>query len=96
MEDPTAAIEAARARTDPSERAKALSRIIDQVPGLHAWLRELRRQAYVEMHESGMSWQEIGDDQGVHRTRAAQIARGVTGGSKRRPDPVSGPPEGGP
>lgn len=96
MEDPTAAIEAALALTDPSERAKALSRIIDAVPHLQTRLRELRKAAYQEMHDQlGMSWQEIADDQGVHRNRAAQIAKGVVGGRKKRAE-TDGPPEDGP
>lgn len=94
MDDPTAEIAAARAQRDPSRRAKALSRIIDRIPGLQRMLREERSLAYQEMHNSGMSWQEIGDDQGVHRNRAAQIAGGVVGGRKRKPTTESvGPGE---
>ncbi len=81
------------ALTDPSARAKALSRIIDAIPELQSRLRGLRQRAYQEMHDQlGMSWQAIADDQGVHRNRAAQIGKGVVGGRKKKTAPAEDDP----
>jgi hypothetical protein len=76
-------INAAKAIADPSARAKKLGRLLDAVPDLQRTLREERQRAFQELHASGLSWAQIGEDQGVDRTRAAQIARGVSGGSMK-------------
>jgi len=86
VDDFATRITAAAQLTDPSERGKAYGALLNDVPAFQAWLREKRQAAFVAMHEAGMSWQEIGDDQGVKRERAAQIARGVSGGSAKRTD----------
>jgi hypothetical protein len=75
---------AAEQLTDPSERGRAYAALLAEVPALQVHLRTQRQAAFVEMHEAGMSWQDIADDQGVKRERAAQIARGVSGGSAKR------------
>jgi hypothetical protein len=75
---------AAAQLTDPSDRGKAYAALLADVPALQAHLRAQRQAAYVAMHEAGMSWQDIADDQGVKRERAAQIGKGVSGGSKKR------------
>lgn len=76
---------AAAQLTDPSDKGKAYGKLLADVPALQAWLRSQRQAAFVEMHDVlNMSWQEIADDQGVKRERAAQIGSGVSGGSKKR------------
>jgi hypothetical protein len=70
--------------TDPSERGKAYAALLADVPKLQVYLRTQRQAAFVAMHDAGMSWQDIADNQGVKRERAAQIARGVSGGTAKR------------
>jgi hypothetical protein len=64
---------------DPTARAKALMQAIDAVPALQTWLREARREAVNAMHED-RSYTVIGDELGITRARAQQIATGYVGG----------------
>lgn len=80
-----------RKLADPAERAMGLSRALDAVPDFQKELRAERQAAIVEMHESGMTFAEIGERLGLHWARASQIARGVSGGVKKRAPKVVEP-----
>ena len=84
------ALQNARGHTDKAERAKALGELLAHVPDFQAALRAERQQVVRSMHDDDkLSWAQIGEKLGVARTRAAQIASGVTGGAKKKPAPVS-------
>jgi DNA-directed RNA polymerase specialized sigma24 family protein len=87
MDDPTKAIKKARALTDLAERAKALGDLLARdLPAITSQLQAERQAAVVEMHEElGLSYAEIGAEIGQHRTRVAQIAKGVSGGKRKTP-----------
>jgi hypothetical protein len=86
MEDPTAEVAAARAKATKAEQAKALGEVLNRIPSFATYVKELRRDVVRSMHEDDdMSWADIGEAIGQHRTRAAQIARGVAGGKKKTP-----------
>jgi hypothetical protein len=89
VEDPTAEVAAALAKPSRAEQAKALAEVLNRIPSFATYVRELRRDVVRAMHEEDeMSWGEIGEAIGQHRTRAAQIARGVPGGSKKKAPPA--------
>lgn len=93
VEDPTAEIRAALSKSTKAEQAKALGDVLNRLPALATYVKELRRDVVRAMHEEDdMSWADIGDAIGQHRTRAAQIARGVAGGSKKRVNKADAPP----
>lgn len=93
MDDPSAEIAAARAKPTKAERAIALGEVLNRIPALAAQLRALRQAEVKSMHEDDdMSWDEIGKAIKQHRTRAAQIARGVPGGSKKKAGKGEAPP----
>lgn len=69
--------------TDPASRANALGELLGAWPAVHARIREERQAAVVAMHETGMSWAQIGAELDLHPQRVSQIAKGVTGGKKR-------------
>jgi hypothetical protein len=88
MEDPTAEVAAARAKSTKAEQAKALGDALNQIPSFATYVKELRRDVVRSMHEDDdMSWADIGEAIGQHRNRAAQIARGVAGGAKKKAPP---------
>jgi hypothetical protein len=84
--DPTAAIAAARALTEPTERARALGEILGPrgLPKITSELRAERQAAVLELRGKGMSWSEIGEAIGQHRNRAQQIGEGRSGGRSPR------------
>ena len=89
MEDPTADVTAALAKSTRAEQAKALGEVLNRIPAFATHVRKLRQQVVEAMHtDDDMSWAEIGEAIGQHRTRAAQIARGVTGGAKKKTSPA--------
>lgn len=89
MEDPTAEITAARSKPTRAERAVSLGEVLNRLPGLASHVKELRQAEVKAMHdEDGMSWDEVGKAIGQHRNRAQQIAKGVTGGRKRKAPPT--------
>lgn len=91
MDDPTAAIRAARKLKDPADRAKALGAILGEgLPTLTGELKADRQAAVLELRAAGKSWQEIGDAIGLHRNRAQQIGEGRSGGGKSKADEVKG------
>lgn len=73
-----------RKLTDPAERALGLSRALDAVPAFQKEVRAERQAAINEMHDSGMTYAEIGERLGLHWARVSQIARGVSGGAKKK------------
>lgn len=89
VEDPTAEVAKALKQPTKAEQAKALGDVLDHIPAFATHVRKLREGIVKDMHtEDGMSWAEIGEAVGVHRTRAAQIARGVAGGGKKKAPPA--------
>ncbi|MEW2578380.1 hypothetical protein [Streptomyces syringium] len=63
---------------DAADRARSLTRLLDEWPDTHAKVREMRQQAVVELREQGMSLRKIGDLLGLSFTRVKQISEGVT------------------
>jgi hypothetical protein len=70
---------------DPTERAKSVGAALQAIPELQHWLQEIRQGAVQEMHETGLSYDQIGKELGVHRVRAHQIAKGRTTGKRADP-----------
>ena len=71
---------------DPTDRARAAGAMLEAVPDLQRDLREIRQDAVRELRAQGLTHAEVGAAIGVHRNRAAQIADGRTGGTKRTKD----------
>lgn len=89
MDDPTAEVAAALAQPTRAEQAKALGDVLNRIPSFATHVKELRRDVVRAMHvDDDMSWAEVGEAIGQHRTRAAQIARGVAGGAKKKTSPA--------
>ncbi|AYF30592.1 RNA polymerase subunit sigma-70 [Micromonospora tulbaghiae] len=84
LPDPIAQLPDALANTDPVERAKALSQALDAIPTLQRTLATARADIVNELKQ-GRTWDQVGELLGLHPARASQIARGVSGGTKRRP-----------
>lgn len=71
---------AARRAKTPEERARALTRLIAEVPKVY----DERRLLVAHLHEEQQwSWAQIGAALDMHPQRAAQIGKGVSGGRKR-------------
>lgn len=88
MADFAADVIAARKLPSNTEQALALGQALQGLPAFSAHLRSLRQEVVRRMHEEdGMSWADVADAIGVKRTRAAQIARGIAGGSKKKAPP---------
>ncbi len=84
VDDPAAERDAALAKPTKAEQAIALGELLNAMPGFVGELKKLRQAVVKSMHEDDeMSWDEIGKAIKQHRTRAAQIARGVPGGGKK-------------
>lgn len=89
VEDPAAEVAAALNQPTRAEQAKALGEVLNRIPAFATYVKELRRDVVRAMHEDDdMSWADIGEAIGQHRTRAAQIGRGVAGGSKKKTPPA--------
>lgn len=73
-----------RAGSDDLARFRALTEALDAIPDLQRALAA-RRAEVVQRLKVGRTWEEVGPLVGLHASRASQIARGVSGGSKRRP-----------
>jgi DNA-binding NarL/FixJ family response regulator len=69
---------------DRLRRAQALGEMLAEWPDHHSRLREMRQEIVLEMHAEGMTYREIGEQLGMHYTRAQQIAKGQRG-EKNRP-----------
>lgn len=76
------AIKALEEIDDDAACAKAITAVLKDWPASHARLREIRQERILRMKAQGRTWQEIGDDLGIHFTRAQQISKGLRG-SKR-------------
>ncbi|MGA5340450.1 hypothetical protein ACPCK3_15005 [Streptomyces griseoincarnatus] len=90
MEEPEAeevrrlkeAIDALADIEDDEACAKAISVVLEDWPGLHAQLREMRQVRVQRLKESGLTWKRIGSllgRKGVSAARAQQIATGQRG-----------------
>jgi len=66
----------------PTERAKSVGKVLEAIPELQHWLREVRQGAVQEMRDEGMSHAEVGKELGLSRARAQQIAEGRTTGKR--------------
>ncbi len=67
-----------RAIEDPAEQAREIGRVLNELPKVQTELKELRQAAVKKLRARGMSHQEIADELGVSRARAANIAAGLT------------------
>lgn len=88
LPDPIAAIPQALTLTDPADRARALSAALDAIPDLQRAIAAERAAAVTELKQ-GRTWDQVGEVLGLHPARASQIARGVSGGAKKRPAEAS-------
>lgn len=89
VEDPTGEVAAALAKPTRAEQAIALAEVLQRIPQFSAHVRKLRQSVVDQMHsDEGKSWAEVGEAIHQHRTRAAQIARGVAGGNKKKAPPA--------
>jgi hypothetical protein len=87
-----AGIDEVAAIADPVERALELGRRLEQVPVVHAHLKQLRQAAVKELKEGqGMTYAEIGRALNLHRNRVQQIYEGRSGGRRvtSRPEPAT-------
>ncbi len=74
------AIEALAAIEDDAACASAVTLVLNEWPGHHARLREIRQERVQALKDQGKTWAEIGTILGgVHPTRAQQIAKGLRG-----------------
>ncbi|MCZ4510464.1 sigma-70 family RNA polymerase sigma factor [Streptomyces sp. ActVer] len=69
---------------DATQRAKDVGAALNTVPDLQRWLREIRQHAVQEMHQDGLTYDQIGTELGMHRVRAHQIAEGRTTGKRAK------------
>lgn len=76
------AIKALEEIEDDAACAKAITDVLKDWPDSHAKLREIRQERILRMRAKEMTWQQIGDELGIHFTRAQQISKGLRG-SKR-------------
>ena len=63
---------------EPGERAVEYGRRLNQIPSYQNLLSGIRRAAVQKLRARGMSHQDIADELGVSRARAANIAAGLT------------------
>ncbi|GGP55843.1 hypothetical protein [Streptomyces abikoensis] len=75
---------------DDAACAKAITEILKDWPEKHARLREIRQQRVLSLKSQGKTWQQIGDELGIHFTRAQQIGKGLRG-EKHRPKKKTAP-----
>ena len=78
MENPLEDLPRIRAIEDPAEQAREAGRVLNDLPKWQTELREIRQAAVLKMRAKGMSHQEIADELGISRNRAANIAAGLT------------------
>lgn len=81
---PIADLAQAAALDDLVERAAALSAALDSIPDLQRAIASARAATVAEL-KVGRTWDQVGELLTLHPARASQIARGVSGGSKKRP-----------
>lgn len=74
------AIEAFDAIEDDATCASEVSKALDDWPGYHSRLREIRQRRVKALKDQGKTWQEIADILGgVTPSRAQQIGAGLRG-----------------
>ncbi len=78
VENPLQDIPRIRAIEDPVEQAREIGRVLNELPKWQTELKELRQAAVQKLRARGMSHQEIADELGISRNRAANIAAGLT------------------
>ncbi|WP_394436251.1 sigma-70 family RNA polymerase sigma factor [Streptomyces sp. SGAir0957] len=69
-------------QANPTERAKSVGKVLEAIPDLQHWLRQVRQGAVQEMREDGMSHADVGRELGISRARAQQIAEGRATGKR--------------
>lgn len=67
---------------DDAEQVREIGRRLGDIPVFQERLRKMRQAAVLRMKASGLSYQKIGDEIGLHRNRVQQIAEGSTSGGK--------------
>jgi DNA-directed RNA polymerase specialized sigma24 family protein len=83
MENPMAGIDEVEQIPDPAERALEVGRRMAEIPEWHTRLKQIRRQAVVEMKDvQGKTYSEIGRELNLHRNRVQQIYEGRSGGRR--------------
>ncbi|MEU0184156.1 hypothetical protein ABZ312_23640 [Streptomyces sp. NPDC006207] len=69
---------------DPAERLKRLTDLLNRWPDLHKEVRAMRQQAASELHDNGLSYEDIGKLINVSFSRARHITKGITNPSKQK------------
>jgi hypothetical protein len=70
-------VEAVQAIPDPWERIRAVKELIEQGGLIHGRLAAVTRDTVRHLHDhDGLSYTAIGDELGVTRARAEQLAKG--------------------
>lgn len=67
---------------DTIQRAKDVGAALQAIPDLQKWLREIRREAVLEMRDGGLSHARVAAELGISRARAQQITEGRTTGKR--------------
>lgn len=78
------AIATITAMTDPQARAKAATEVLELISEANGVLAKLRREDIVTLRAAGMSYGQIGNALGVHRSRIRQIESGLPMGNSTR------------
>ena len=80
--DPIAKLGDTLAVADPVLRARALGTALEAIPDLQRTIASARAAAVTELKQ-GRTWDQVGALLGLHPARASQIARGISGGTKK-------------
>ncbi len=84
--DPIANLPQALDGADDTTQFTALTAALTAIPDLQQQLAGLRAEVMQRL-KVGRTWDEVGELVGLHPVRASQIARGVSGGTKKRTTP---------
>ncbi|HSE05953.1 MAG TPA: hypothetical protein VLK35_17530 [Methylomirabilota bacterium] len=88
----TDAIDALGEITDPRQRARDLSELLEQWPDQHARIRAMRKAAFEELNEGGMTYRQIAAEFEISVARVGQIMTGVTNPrTQKNPPPKKRP-----
>jgi hypothetical protein len=80
------AMEALEGIADPAERARVLTEVLKALPAQNKRLKELRQAAVLELlARPGASLRSVGTELGMQHGSVQDIAKGYSGGGKRRP-----------
>ncbi|MDX2944456.1 sigma-70 RNA polymerase sigma factor region 4 domain-containing protein [Streptomyces caniscabiei] len=92
VERVTDAIDALGEIPDPKQRAHDLSELLDQWPDQHARIRAMRKTAFEELNNDGMTYRQIAAEFGISVARVGQIMTGVTNPrTQKNPPPPKRP-----